>query len=190
MLADICDTGVFPNFETAKYTVVDATHIQLTLSKAHLPGAVVAVGGLCGYGLEQTVDTYGPVKQVFPVVGSLSATALYYVSGNTNIVGYAANQNTSGYLNTSLPIASAVRKGNTVTLTTAASMPWDLNGLSLTISGVSDASFNGTFQVTTTSGNTHDVCEQRAGWVELGRHGGDCDRRVQPVPDGGGAERV
>ena len=45
------------NFETANYTVVDGTHVQLTLHRAHATGATVAVGGLCGYGLEQTVDT-------------------------------------------------------------------------------------------------------------------------------------
>ncbi len=28
-----------------------------------------AVGGLCGYGLEQTVDTSAGIRQLFPVVG-------------------------------------------------------------------------------------------------------------------------
>ncbi|MDE1163741.1 MAG: hypothetical protein PW792_17590 [Acidobacteriaceae bacterium] len=47
------------NFETAAYTVIDGTHIQLTLNKPHDTGATIAVGGLCGYGLEQKVDTVG-----------------------------------------------------------------------------------------------------------------------------------
>src|SRR6185437_2450197 len=38
--------GVNPNeFELASYTVVDGTHLQLTLEHAHRAGATVAVGG-------------------------------------------------------------------------------------------------------------------------------------------------
>jgi len=41
-----------------------------------------------------------------------------------------------------------------VTVTTAGSQPGDLNGLSLTVGGVADSSYNGTFVVTTTGANT------------------------------------
>ena len=75
--------GAFPNFETANYTVVDASHITFTLNKVHAAGAVIAVGGLCGYGIEQTVDTMGAVRQVFPVIGSPNATSLYYAAAST-----------------------------------------------------------------------------------------------------------
>ena len=153
-VADPTSTGVFPNFETANYTTVDATHLKLTLNKVHSSGAVIAVSGLCGYGLEQTVDTTGQVRQVFPVVGSLSGTELYYAGALTGVVGYSSAVNTSGYLNTSTAITSVVRNGNVVTLTAAGSFPYDLNGLSLTVSGVADTSYNGTFAVTTTGGNT------------------------------------
>ena len=154
-VADPANTGGgFPNFETAKYTAVDGTHLQLTLNKVHVSGATVAVGGLCGYGLEQTVDTFGPVKQVFPVVGSMSATALYYAGALTGVVGYSSPTNTSAYLNASAPITSAARNGNVVTLTLGGSLPYDLNGLNLTVSGVADSSYNGTFTVSTTGGNT------------------------------------
>lgn len=153
-VADPTSTGVFPNFETATYATIDTTHVQLTLNKVHAAGAVVAVGGMCGYGLEQTVDTYGPVKQVFPVVGSLSGSAVYYAQSQTGVLGYSGLTNTSGYLSVSLPITSVSRNGNTVTLTTGSSFPYDLNGLSLTVSGVSDGSYNGTFTVATTGSNT------------------------------------
>ena len=75
------------NYEMANYTVVDGTHLQMTLNKAHRCAATVAIGGLCGYGLEQTVDTAKGIRQVFPVVGSYSATGLYYAGGATAIVG-------------------------------------------------------------------------------------------------------
>ena len=68
-------------------TVVDGTHLQMTLNKVHGAGATIAFGGLCGYGLEQTVDTVGSIRQVFPVIGSYSATGLYYAAGQTAIVG-------------------------------------------------------------------------------------------------------
>ncbi|MGI4830948.1 MAG: hypothetical protein ACRYFU_22575, partial [Janthinobacterium lividum] len=153
-VADSSTAGTAPDFETATYSVVDATHLQLTLNKVHTTGAVVAVGGLCGYGLEQTVDTSGAIKQVFPVVGSLSGTQLYYAGGLTPVVGYDNPVNPSGYLNKSVAVTSAVRNGNVVTLTLGSAFPYDLNGLNLTVSGVADASYNGTFQVTTTGNNT------------------------------------
>ena len=69
------------------YRGSDVTHLQLTLNKVHGRGARIAVGGLCGYGLEQTVDNVGPIRQVFIVMGSTSATELYYVDARTGIVG-------------------------------------------------------------------------------------------------------
>jgi hypothetical protein len=140
------------NYEMANYTTVDATHFQMTLKKPHNTPATIAIGGLCGYGLEQTVDTTTGIRQVFPVVGSNSATSLYYAGTTSAIVGHTGT--TSAFANVSLPIASLARSGNLVTLTTSSPLPLDLNGLSLTISGVNDSSYDGTFPVTTTSSTT------------------------------------
>jgi hypothetical protein len=144
----------FPDFETASYTVVDASHISLTLNKVHGSNAVVAVGGLCGYGLEQTVDTKGGIRQLFPVIGSSSATSLYYADGNTTLIGNSGQASTSGYQNISLQVASIARQSNVVTVTLTANMPEDVNGLTLTVSGVADASYNGSFVVTSTGANS------------------------------------
>ena len=140
------------NYEMASYTVVDGTHVQMTLNKVHAAGATVAVGGLCGYGLEQTVDTTSGLRQVFPVIGSYSATGLYYAAGHTGIVGVSGS--TSGFLSVSLPVAAIARSGNVVTVTTAGNLPVDVNGLAMTMAGVADASYNGSFAVTTTGPNT------------------------------------
>ncbi len=140
------------NYEMAPYTIVDGTHLQLTLNKPHQNLATLAFGGLCGYGLEQTIDTAGAIRQVFPVVGTSSATGLYYAGGTTAIVG-AMNQ-TSGYLNVNASIASAARAGNIVTVTTTGNLPANINGLTANISGVTDSSYNGNFVVTTTGGNS------------------------------------
>ena len=150
-VADVSDT---PNFETANYTVVDSSHIQLTLNKVHGSGAAIAVGGLCGYGLEQKVDTSNGIRQVFPVVGSINATNLYYADAAMPIVGYRGAGSTSGYLNVALTVASIARASNVVTVTTAANLPYDVNGLTLTVSGVADSSYNGSYAVTTTGPNT------------------------------------
>jgi hypothetical protein len=141
-----------PNFETAAYHVVDGTHVQLTLNKVHATGSTIAVGGMCGYGLDQTVDDTAGIRQVFPVVGSYDATDLYYADGTTPSIG--SKGNTSGYVNVSVSVASIARTSNVVTVTTAGSEPGDLNGLSLTVSGVADSTYNGTFVVTTTGANT------------------------------------
>ncbi len=140
------------NYEMANYTVVDSTHMQMTLQKVHRAGATVAIGGLCGYGLEQTVDTVNGIRQVFPVIGSFSATGLYYAAGLTAVVG--VNGQTSGFLNMTASIASITRSNNVVTVTTAGNLPVDVNGLTLTIAGVADSSYNGSFVVTTTAANT------------------------------------
>ena len=141
-----------PNYEMAPYTVVDATHLTMTLNKPHAAGATIAVGGLCGYGLEQTVDTAAGIRQTFPVIGSSSATSVYYAGGLTQIVGIMGS--TSSYLNVSLPITSVVRASGVVTVTTSAGLPADVNGLTMTVSGVADTTLNGSFVVTTTGGNT------------------------------------
>lgn len=154
-VACVADTndGRFPNFETANYTVVDASHITFTLNKVHAAGAVIAVGGLCGYGIEQTVDTVGAVRQVFPVIGSPNATSLYYAAASTPVLGDNDVSSTSGYQNLSLQIASLSRHGNVVTVTLAGNAPVDVNGLTMTVGGVADGSYNGSFQVTSTAGN-------------------------------------
>jgi len=141
-----------PNFETAPYTVVDGTHLQLTLNKVHDAGMTIAVGGLCGYGLEQTVDTANGVRQVFPVVGSSSATDLYYADGGNDIVGRQLS--TSGYLNEQLTVAAIARSGNVVTVTLSSYPGIDLTGLTMTVSGVADTSYNGSYVVTENSPNT------------------------------------
>ncbi len=140
------------NFEMANYSVVDATHVTLTLNKVHAAGSTVAVGGLCGYGLEQTVDTVNGIRQVFPVIGAASPTLLFYAGNVTPIVGVMGS--TSAYVNVSLSIASITRAGGVVAVTTTAPLPADVNGLALTVAGVADASFNGSFPVTTTGPNS------------------------------------
>ena len=140
------------NFETAAYSVVDASHLQLTLNRPHGSGATIAVGGLCGYGLEQTADTVNGIRQVFPVIGSPSANSLLYAGGNSALIGVQGLS--SAYVNLNLVVAAIARTGNVVTVTTAGNLPVDVNGLTLNVQGVSDASYNGSFLVSTTGTNT------------------------------------
>jgi trimeric autotransporter adhesin len=145
--------SVYPtNYEMATYSVVDGTHLEMTFNKVHGAGATVAIGGLCGYGLEETVDTVRGIRQVFPVIGSYSPTGLYYAGGFTAIVGL--NGKTGGFLNVNLQIASIVRSNNVVTVTTAGNLPVDVNGLTMNVAGVADSSYDGSYSVTTTGSNT------------------------------------
>ena len=159
-VADRINSAFPQNHEMAAYTVVDGTHLQMTLAKPHGALATVAIGGLCGYGIEQTVDTINGIRQVFPVIGSTSASSLYYSGLITSIVGI--QDQTSAFVNLNIPIASAARNNNFVTLTLAGNPPVDVNGLTLTVAGVSDSSFNGQFQVTSTGGNTLTYAETGA----------------------------
>jgi lysophospholipase L1-like esterase len=154
------------NYEMANYQVVDGTHIQLTLNKVHASGATIAVGGLCGYGLEQTVDTSAGIRQVFPVIGSYSSTGLYYAAGLTPIVGTMGQ--TSAFANLSLQIAAIARSSNVVTVTTGGNLPDDVSGLTMTVAGVSDSSYNGSYTVTTTGPNTLTYTETGANSTSTG----------------------
>ena len=154
------------NYETASYSVVDASHLTMTLSRAHAAGATIAVGGLCGYGLEQTVDTTAGIRQVYPVVGSTSATSLLYAGGITSVVG--VGNSTSGFLNLAVPVASVARTGNVVTVTTAGNLPVNVNGLTLTVSGVADGSYNGAYPVTSTGANTLTYVQNGANGTSMG----------------------
>jgi hypothetical protein len=152
-LACVNDSDGTPDYEMAPYTVVDATHLQLTLAKPHIANATITVGGLCGYGVEQTVDTHGGIRQVFPVVGSMNATTLYYADAGVQILGSRGPGSTSGYVNGIYAVASIARTSNVVSVTLAGPIP-DFTGSTLTISGVADASYNGTFVVTSTGQNS------------------------------------
>jgi hypothetical protein len=145
--------GAAPNnYEMEPYSVIDATHLRMTFNKPHRLMASIAVGGLCGYGLEQTVDTVGGIRQLFPVLGSTSATTLYYAAGSTAVVG-VMNQ-TSGFLNVTASIASATRASGLVTATTTGNLPANISGLTVAIAGATDSSYNGSYIVTTTGANT------------------------------------
>jgi hypothetical protein len=148
------------NYEMAPYTVVDATHLQMTLNKPHQILATLAFGGLCGYGLEQTVDTASGIRQLFPVIGAFSATGLYYAGGLTPVVGVM--NSTSGFLNMSASIASLTRSGNVVTATLGGNLPADVTGLSVTIAGVADSSFNGNYVVTAAAINSFTYAQSGA----------------------------
>jgi hypothetical protein len=148
------------NYEMAPYTVVDATHLRMTLNKPHQILATVAIGGLCGYGLEQTVDTTAGIRQLFPVVGTYSATGIYYAGGTTAIVG--AMGQTSGFVNVAASIASVARTGGLVTVTTTGNLPVDVNGLTVTVAGVADSSYNGNYVVTTIGSNSFTYAQSGA----------------------------
>ncbi len=154
------------NFETANYTVVDGTHVQLTLHRAHATGATVAVGGLCGYGLEQTVDTQAGIRQVFPVIGSTSTTSLFYAGGLSALVGVQGNN--SGFANVNAGITSLTRVGNVVTANLASPLAFDVSGLTLTVAGVTDTSYNGSFAVTTTGRQTLTYAQSGANSTSTG----------------------
>lgn len=150
-VVDPVGSGSADGFEMAPYAVVDGNHIQLTLNKPKFAGATIAIGGLCGYGIEQTADTVGTIRQLFPVIGSVTPTMLLYSSLAT--INLGKQQGPSAFANISSAITSLQRSGNVVTVIVAPSFPADLNGLKLTVSGATDTSFNGTFAITSTAVN-------------------------------------
>ena len=141
------------NFETAPYQVVDGSHIRFTFYRPHAGGATIAVGGLCGYGLEQQVDTTLGIRQIFPVIASTSPTSVVYsASGFSAVIGVQGLQ--SAFTNQAYAVSSITRTNNVVTVTVAGNLGSDINGLSPTVQGVTDASYNGTFVVTTIANNS------------------------------------
>lgn len=77
---------------------------------------------------------------------------MYYAAGLVPLVGTSGLS--SAYLNLQVTLASVARTGGVVTLTTATALPVNVNGLTLTISGVTDGSYNGSFVMTSTGPNS------------------------------------
>ena len=44
-VADQSNGQLAQNYEMANYTVMDGTHLQMTLNKVHRAGATIAIGG-------------------------------------------------------------------------------------------------------------------------------------------------
>lgn len=160
------ESTILSNWEMAPYTVVDGTHLQMTLLKPHGASSTIAMGGLCGYGLEQKVDTINGIRQVFPVVGSYAANGLYYAGSATAVVGQMGQ--TSAYANLTFPVVSAVRSGGVVTVTVPSTLGYDVSGLTMTVAGVTDSSYNGNFAVMSTSANTLTYTEAGANSTSAG----------------------
>ena len=150
-LAD-ANGGVGTQYEMAPYSVVDASHLQMTLNKPHHALATLSFGGLCGYGLEQTADTANGIRQIFPVVGAYSPTGIYYSAGSTPVIG--ATNETDGFINMSVTLASLTRTAGVVSVAATGALSSDVSGLTVTIAGVADSSFNGNYLITTTGRNT------------------------------------
>ncbi|MHB1023178.1 MAG: hypothetical protein ACYC46_07840 [Acidobacteriaceae bacterium] len=158
-VADSLPNGIVlpSDFEFASYTVVDATHLSITFNKPHQYDPTVSIGGLCGYFLEQTVDTTNGIRQAVPVMGAVTPTQVYYAD-NHALSALGVTGGTSNYVNFSSNITSVSRSNNVTTVTLQNNMGWggieDLNGLPITITGVADSSFNGSYIITTTGANS------------------------------------
>ncbi len=78
-------------FGTAQVTAVTSSTISYNhLDYQYPPGTLMATGGLCGYGLENTgVTALDHALQIWPIFGSLdnAGTVLYPQQSNPNIVG-------------------------------------------------------------------------------------------------------
>ncbi len=122
------------------------------------------------------------------MAGSTSATTLLYAGGISAVVGQQGF--TSAFANVSLVVASIARAGNVVTVTTAGNFAADLNGLTLTVQGVADSSYNGNYAVTTTGPNTLTYTDNGPDSTSSGGTLTFLTRRLRAVPDGGGHGRL
>lgn len=161
-------TPVAGAFEEDTYTVVDSTHISLTFSKPHVTPPVVSVGGWCGYhfiptanisnttgtgpGTAAGIPASGNVGQSLTIAGAIGNTiyladyaqvAPVYASGT----GPFGTSESRVYYS-SLSISSISRTSNVTTVVLASNT--FMNQLRVTVAGVADSSYNGTFTFTGT----------------------------------------
>jgi hypothetical protein len=78
-------------FESANYTY-NSTNQTITITNMQYPhsnGMTFSTGGLCQYAVEDTANTssYNSIKQIFPIIGSVSPNEFYYYSFRPNL-GY------------------------------------------------------------------------------------------------------
>lgn len=159
--------------EQVNYTIVDATHLSMTMSYSHVAGIRLYQNGGCGgkfvIGNGSSTPTSGFTYTSYPVFGSLNTTSYDY--------GIAFEQNEQGQLqlaipsNNPVPIVSSTRSGTTVTATmNAGTSLFNYNGLIIpsgttaSVSGSTDTTINTTgltsFVVT---GNTSVTYTQPSG---------------------------
>ena len=91
------------------------------------------------------------------------------------LVGYPMSVYT--YDGLSAPVAAASRSGNVVSLTLTTPMPAEINGRTVSVSGIADNSFNGTFAVNQTGPNTVSYAQDRGQREQHGRNGCDGEWR-------------
>jgi hypothetical protein len=118
-LVCVADAGAFE--AVVPSAVNSGTTFTATFRKAHASGAIVSWGGLCGTYVAMTKDVwnttgaYGyttvtaPLRQVWPVIGSTSATsAQVWISIGANYDSYAGQATTSSEAYTLYPGAETV----------------------------------------------------------------------------------
>ena len=151
-------------FEQVNLTAASATSVTASFRKPHVAGALLTQNGTCGWGLAMAADTqvvYGTtIRTLLPLLGSPDDTHTYI---NTFLgSGVMGLGSASVYNSLSSGVAATYSSAsNLVTVTgnfgfaypgvTATGDFGNVNGTSLTVSGASDASYNGTFTVTVTS---------------------------------------
>lgn len=151
-------------FETVNYTY-NMTSQTVTIANMlypHANGMTFATGGLCQAAVENTANTasFNGIRQVFPIIGSVSPTEFYYYSFRPNL-GYTAavlgvsnvvdeNSSTGGNLCVSLNLTVFSLQADGRTVEVAGYLPPNqvdyslFNGLAMTVS-TSNASYNGTY---------------------------------------------
>ena len=153
-------------FETVNYTYNSANQ-TVTIANMlypHTNGMTFATGGLCQYSAEGTADTssYNGLRQIFPIIGSISATEFYYVSYRPNL-GYTAPvlgvsnlingvNSTGGSFCTTLTMSGFRLQPDNKTIEAFGNLPTGItdyspfNGLTMTIT-TPNSTYNGNYVV-------------------------------------------
>jgi len=112
------------DFEMLYPTATTGTTFTANFAKTHPSTAIVAGGGLCGYGMELAADRYAganTLRLIYPVVRSTSSTSLgLWITAQGSYQAYAGQWSASGTNTYALyPLAevTSVQSGGTVSNT-------------------------------------------------------------------------
>jgi len=157
------DSSAPDYFEQAAFTKTGTTTLSVTLQKPHPHPIILAYGGACGYDLIPDANVNGSVASI-AASGTVAQSnhAVYSLSNVVSLGDYAHTvpiRDTSGFnlessVNSWTINISAISRASNVTTVTLNTTTINSQGLTVTIAGVADASFNGTFTASQTGPNT------------------------------------
>lgn len=121
----------------AKYTVIDSTHLQANLRVGLSDSSMIALNGMCGYGIDPLGDQVVPqqgnmlLHAIVPTYASVDAETIL----NHSIVHLGTNSGGHGQYTAGMTVVNFVRSGGVATFDLEGFRPDQMDRMTVTVGG-------------------------------------------------------